>query len=153
MPSVGLGLDYVFVDKRSDMNVPDNGKNAFMPMVSVSLPIYRGKYKAAKEEAALNREAAEFGSQEMMNQLQSGIEMAHFELEEKQIKLRLYQEQSEKLKRSYQLLLSEYGNSSDSFEGLLRVQKELLSYQIKEVESKYAYALALAKLQYLSGNR
>lgn len=153
MPSVGLGLDYVFVDKRDDMNVPGNGKNAFMPMVSVSLPIYRGKYKTAKEEAILNQEAAEFGNQEMLNQLQSGIEMTFYELEEKQLKLELYQQQSEKLERSYQLLLTEYGNSTDSFEGLLRVQKELLVYQIKEVESKYAYALALAKLQYLSGNR
>lgn len=153
MPSVGLGLDYVFVGQRNDMNVPENGKNAFMPMVSVSLPIYRGKYKASREEAVLNQEATEYGRQEMMNQLQSGIEMARFELEEKKLKLKLYQQQSEKLKRSYRLLLTEYSNSNNSFEGLLRVQKELLNYQIKEIESRYAYSIALAKLQYLSGNR
>ena len=44
-PQVGVGLDYVFIDKRSGVDLEDNGKNAFMPMVSMSLPVFTRKYK------------------------------------------------------------------------------------------------------------
>merc|ERR1711879_1108147 len=49
LPKVGVGLDYTIVEKRTDMEVEDNGKNIFMPMVSVSIPIFRKKYKAAEK--------------------------------------------------------------------------------------------------------
>ena len=43
LPRFGLGLDYVMVGERTDMALPDNGKDALMPMVTVSLPIFRGQ--------------------------------------------------------------------------------------------------------------
>ena len=39
-PMIGFGLDYVPVSERSDLNFSDNGKDIFMPMVSVSIPIF-----------------------------------------------------------------------------------------------------------------
>ena len=40
LPKFGLGLDYVLVDERTDMDVPDNGKDVIMPMVSISCLLY-----------------------------------------------------------------------------------------------------------------
>ncbi len=36
-----IAPDYVLIDERSDMNVPDNGKDVLMPMVRMSIPIWR----------------------------------------------------------------------------------------------------------------
>lgn len=41
LPKLGVGLDYVIVGQGTDMSLPDNGQDVFMPMVSVSLPIFR----------------------------------------------------------------------------------------------------------------
>ncbi len=40
-PMIGFGLDYINVEKRPDMNFSDNGKDIIMPMVSVSIPIFK----------------------------------------------------------------------------------------------------------------
>lgn len=35
LPNFGVGIDYILIGKRTDMDLPDNGKNALMPMVSI----------------------------------------------------------------------------------------------------------------------
>src|SRR5690554_4288659 len=41
LPKIGLGLDYSIISKRTDANPDMNGQDAIMPMVSVTLPIFR----------------------------------------------------------------------------------------------------------------
>lgn len=50
LPNLGVGLDYVMIDKRSDALVADSGKDALMPMLTVSLPIFRSQHKAAQKK-------------------------------------------------------------------------------------------------------
>jgi outer membrane protein, heavy metal efflux system len=52
-PSFGVGLSYTVVDKRTDMVVPNNGKDIWMPMLSIKLPIYRKRYKGQIQEQEL----------------------------------------------------------------------------------------------------
>ena len=40
---IGLGLDYINVEERPNMDFSDNGKDIVMPMVSVSIPIFNKK--------------------------------------------------------------------------------------------------------------
>src|SRR5690606_27778324 len=47
MPSLGVGLDYVFVEE-SPMQVSDNGKDVIMPMVSLSIPLFSKKYTSTR---------------------------------------------------------------------------------------------------------
>src|SRR5690606_34264133 len=50
LPQIGLGVDYSIISKRTDANPEMNGQDAIMPMLTVTLPIFRNKYKAAKKE-------------------------------------------------------------------------------------------------------
>ena len=59
LPKLGVGLDYVFVGTGMN-NFPDSGKDVIMPMVTVSLPIFRKKYDAAVTEAKLMQENYSF---------------------------------------------------------------------------------------------
>ena len=39
LPQFGVGLDYAFIDERSDVSIPDNGKDADFLSVSVTCPV------------------------------------------------------------------------------------------------------------------
>lgn len=149
LPKVGVGMDYVLVDKRTDMAVPDNGKDVFMPMVSVSLPIYRKKYNAMSKEAELMREAAAMMKEQTINNLSTAFEMAQFEMEKARQVTELMNEQVEQTRQALDLLLVAYGNSGKDFEEVLRMQQQLLKYEIAQTGAIKDFYIALSKLEYL----
>ena len=150
LPSFGLGLDYVLVGERTDMDLADNGQDALMPMVTVSLPIFRGKYKAAKEEARIMQEAYRDMRQEMANNLGSAYEMVWFEMEKQRQNLDLYREQIDETSQALNLLFTSYSNNGNDFEEVLRMQQQLLKYQMMQATSLSEYKIAEAKLNYIT---
>lgn len=150
LPKFGVGLDYVFVGERTDMVVPDNGKNVIMPMVSMSIPIYRGKYKAATKEAQFKQEAIANYKTNTENTLVSNYEMAWYELDKARQLIELYSTQVSKTEQAISLLETAYSNSGKDFEEILRMQQELLKYQIATATTTKAFYVALAKLDYLT---
>ena len=150
MPKFGVGLDYVFVAERTDVTVPDNGKNAIMPMVSMSIPIYRGKYKAAVKEAQLRQEAIEYQKTSAENTLKTNYEAAWYELERARQLVQLYDTQISKSKLAISLLETAYSNSGQDFEEILRLQQDILKYSIATKVATTEFYVALAKLDYLT---
>lgn len=150
LPKVGIGLDYAIIEKRTDMDVEDNGKNAFMPMVSVSIPIFRKKYRAAETEAQLMQEKYSLKKEETINSLTSGYESIWFQLQQQKDLIALYEEQILVTEQTLNLLFSAYGNSGKDFEEVLRMQQQLLKYEKMKATAKTQYQTALAKLNYIT---
>lgn len=150
LPKIGVGLDYVLVGKRTDMTVNDNGRDALMPMISVGIPIFRGKYTAAKKEAQLLQEGYSLQKENRINQLTSAYEMAVFEIEQQAALITLYNEQSVETQQILTLLLSAYSNSGKEFEEVLRLQQQLLMYQKMKASALKDHQIAIAKLNYLT---
>tara|TARA_R110001592_G_scaffold68626_2_gene210331 strand:- start:22630 stop:23862 length:1233 start_codon:yes stop_codon:yes gene_type:complete len=150
LPKLGVGLDYVMVGERTDMNLPDNGKDVLMPMVSVSIPIFRNKYKAAVKEAQLMQESYSLQKDEYANSLISGYEMAWFEIQQQQELLQLYDQQIQESEQALNLLFTAYGNSGKEFEEVLRMQQQLLKYEKMKASAEVQYEVAVAKLNYLT---
>lgn len=150
LPKLGVGLDYVIVGQRTDVSLPDNGQDVFMPMVSVSLPIFRGKYKAAQKEAQLMQESYSLQREEAANRLISSYDMIWFEIQ-KQIELiQLYEEQIQESRQSLNLLFSAYSTSGKDFEEVLRMQQQILKYQKMKATALSEYHIALAELDYIT---
>ena len=141
LPKLGLGLDYAIMD---------NGKNIVMPMVSVSIPIFRKKYKAAKKEAQLMQESYALQKVETSNLLTSNYEMTWFEIEQQRELINLYEQQTKESNQSLNLLFSAYSNSGKDFEEVLRMQQQLLQYEKMKAAAEVAYNIALAKLNYIT---
>ncbi len=150
LPKIGVGLDYVMVGKRTDITMSDNGKDVLMPMVSVTIPIFRSKYKASVKEAELMRESYAFQKDEMTNMLISDYETAWFDIQRQRQLLSLYEQQTETSRQSLNLLLTSYGNSGKEFEEVLRMQQQLLKYQKLKATALTQYHIALAKINYLT---
>jgi outer membrane protein TolC len=141
LPSFGVGVNYSFM--------PDS-RNMIMPMFSLTLPIYRKRYKAFAREAQLNQEAIEFYKSDFKNTLISNYEMTWYELESSKEQLSLYQKQIEKSKIVITLLEKEYSNTGEDFIEILRMQQELINYQIAEATAISNFYIALAKLDYIT---
>jgi outer membrane protein, heavy metal efflux system len=150
LPKLGVGLDYVIVGQRTDMSLPDNGQDVFMPMVSVSLPIFRGKYKAAQKEAQLMQESFSHQKVDMANRLTSSYEMVWFDIQKQLEFIELYEEQIITSQQSLNLLFTAYGNSGKDFEEVLRMQQQILKYQKMKATALSDYHIALAELDYIT---
>lgn len=152
LPTFGVGIDYVIVDERTDLDVPDNGKNAFMPMVTMSLPLFRGKYKASIKEAQLTQSALSYKKQEIENRLVSAYEQTSYEVEKAFRLNELYDNQIVKTKQAIDLLYSAYANSGKDFIEVLRLEQQLLKYKMAKATAAKNFYVAVAKLDYLVAN-
>lgn len=150
MPKIGIGLDYVIVGQRTDMSVPDNGQDVLMPMVTMSLPIFREKYKAAQKEAQLMQESYALQKEDAVNRLTSTYEMIWFEIQKQLDQIILYEEQIMTSQQSLNLLFTAYGNSGKDFEEVLRMQQQILKYQKMKATALSEYNIAIAELDYIT---
>jgi outer membrane protein TolC len=150
LPKFGIGLDYVIVGERTDMTLEDNGKDVLMPMVTMSLPIFRGKYKAAQQEAQLMQESYVLQKEEVANRLISSFEMIWFEIQKQLELIELFEEQIQESEQSLNLLFSAYSNSGKEFEEVLRMQQQILKYQRMKATALSDYHIALAELDYIT---
>ncbi|GAB3648017.1 TolC family protein [Echinicola sediminis] len=157
-PSFGLGLNYMVNSSRmpsgsigSEMGYRPGGMghNMVMPMVSLSLPIYRGQYKAAQRESARYWEAADYQKESLLNDLKVQWEKLYGEIREAERNRKLFGEQVVLLKKTYDLMIADYSNATGSFEELLTVQRQLLDFEMKMAEETVRKLSAIAKLETL----
>ncbi len=150
LPKLGIGLDYAIVGKRSDVSMPDNGKNILMPMVSATIPIFRKKYNAAEKEAQLMQESYSLQKDETANSLISTYESAWFQVQQQLELIDLYEAQIMETRQTLNLLFSAYGNSGKEFEEVLRMQQQLLKYEKMMATAEVQYQIAVSKLNYIT---
>lgn len=150
-PDIGLGMEYAIIGKRMDADPDGNGRDAFMPMLSISLPIFRKKYRAAQKEAQFMQESYSQRRVAVENRLEADFEAAVYDLERSRSMLDLYEKQVESSNQVLNLLLSSYRNASADFEEVLRVRQELLKYQLEIAGAEADFFTAIARINYLSG--
>ncbi len=154
MPNIGVGFQYIIVAPRTDLpigqTVPQNGQDAFMPMLTMSIPLFRGKYKAAQKEAQLMKDAYTLQKEEVSNNLISSYDMVWFEIEKQTELMQLYDTQIKTSEQSLNLLFSAYSNSGKDFEEVLEMQQQILKYQKIKATALIAYHVALARLDYIT---
>lgn len=149
LPKIGAGLDYVIVGE-GPLAAPDNGRDVLMPMVSLTIPIFREKYNASVRAAQLSREQFRLQKKEVANTLESEYEMALFELEQQRELLELYRRQVQTTEQSLSLLFTAYGNSGKDFEEVLRMQQQLLKYEKLAAAAEAKTGIARARIHYLT---
>jgi cobalt-zinc-cadmium efflux system outer membrane protein len=147
MPKLGLGVDYVFVGNENGFS----GQDALMPMVSMSLPIFRKKYRASIKESELLSASLVHQKSNLQNELNATFIEASTSLENSLRLIELLSRQIEDSKRLISLLTTAYSTSGNDFEEILRIQREIIDYKMKHVSSLRAAHIATSKLEYLTG--
>jgi cobalt-zinc-cadmium efflux system outer membrane protein len=148
-PKFGVGLSYTVVDKRTDMDVPQNGQDVWMPMMSVSLPIYRKKYNGQYKEQQLLSEMYEAEHLDKGNMLNSKLQMAVADMTDADNRLSLYREQMRIAEQALQILVDAYSTGGKDFEEILRIQRMLLKYQLETAKAIKDKNTAVAAMEAL----
>jgi outer membrane protein TolC len=148
-PMVGLGLNYSVIGKSAMSTSSMNGKDMVMPMVVLTLPIYRKKYTAMKNEAELLKAATSENYQATANSLQSEYYQAVLLYQDAQRRGKLYENQFQLASKSLDLMLKSFSTSSSGLTDVLRVRQQTLDYELKQVEAVADFNTAIAWLKRL----
>ena len=148
-PMVGLGLNYSLTSKNEMSTSSMNGKDMIMPMVTVTLPIYRKKYTAMQTEAGLLKSATSQNYQSTANSLQAEYYQAVQLYHDAQRRVILYENQFQLASKSLDLMLKSFSTSSSGLTDVLRVRQQTLDYELKKVEAVVDFNTAIAWLKRL----
>jgi outer membrane protein TolC len=150
-PMLGIGVDYVLIDARPGNTSMMNGKDMIMPMVNISLPIYRKKYRSMVKEAELGRTSAMQAVQNTRNDLYVQYKETFAYYKDAERRIDLYAGQADLAKRTLDLLITGLATGSKSYDEVLRMQQQLLDYRFKLVEAVVDQNLAVAGFESLMG--
>lgn len=148
-PMVGLGINYSVIGKNAMAESAMNGKDMIMPMVVLTLPVYRKKYSAMQKEAELQKAAISENRQAAANSLQSEYYQAVLLYEDSRRRVKLYENQFQLASKSLDLMLKNFSASSSGLTDVLRVRQQTLDYELKQVEAVADLNTAIAWLRRL----
>jgi len=149
-PSFGVGLDYSLVTGRTDAIPVNNGRDILIPKVMVSIPIYRKKYAAKKEEESLKQQAFEFQKENLTNRMISSIQGYKSEYESAKLMFELANKQIEISNSAYDILLADYSSKGKRFDELMKLQSDINRYEIEIIKSIVQSHLAKFKIERLT---
>ena len=150
-PMLGVGVNYMLIDKRPGNTSMMNGNDMIMPMVSFTIPFFSKKYKAMEREAKFRIEASEKSYENTRNDLEVSFLDKEQQFKDADRRLALYKNQAALAKTSVQLLITSFSASTSDFDEVLRMQVQLLDYGLKELDALTERNTAGAQLEYLAG--
>jgi outer membrane protein TolC len=159
-PMFGIGLQYMLINKSKP--VTDgmgmdtgasmggmNGKDMFMPMVSLSIPLYRSKYRAQQMESKLLQQAALERYADTRNQLEAELEQLKYRLDDAAGKIRLYERQADLSQTAYNVSVQEFVSGKSDLSAVIQIQRRLLDFRLKKAEAIANYNTLVANVQKL----
>ncbi len=149
-PMIGFGIDYIPVEKRPDMDFSDNGKDIFMPMVSVSIPIFNKKFKSSSKQNELRQLEIDAQKQSQFNKLQQLMDEAVNERLASRISYDTQVKNLEQAKNAETILIKSYESGTIDFNDVLDIQELQLKFQMGLIDAVRNYYRQTTMINYLS---
>jgi cobalt-zinc-cadmium efflux system outer membrane protein len=153
-PNIMVGLDYVITGKGSGTmaTVADAGKDAIVfPMVGISIPLYRQKYTAMVKESVMMQESAKSGIEDKINLLETMYEKADRDYRDAGRRILLFNGQTNKADKALGILQTAYETDGKNFEEVMRMERQLLKYELEREKARADKDAAVAFIYYLMG--
>jgi outer membrane protein TolC len=150
-PMFGLGLQYEIFQPRPDNEIMMNGRNMLMPMITVSVPLWRNKYSSSIREAGYLRERIKNQKIDVTNELMVGFDEAIIDFQDAYRRIELYQKQLNLSQQALNILTVQYSTSGSDFEEVLRMQQQQLTYRLSVLEAIVDRNVTVAMLERLMG--
>jgi outer membrane protein TolC len=148
-PMVGAGFNYSLINKNVMSVTPMNGRDMIMPMVTITLPVYRKKYNARKAETELQRTAASQSYSATSNSLQMEFYQELRFYNDARRRVKLYENQLQLASGSLDLLMKSFSVSSSGLTDVLRMVQQKLEFELKQIEAIADLNISVAKLRRL----
>lgn len=148
-PMLGVGVNYSLINK-SDMSTSSmNGKDMIMPMLVVTLPVYRKKYKAMQAETGLLKNAKIQEYNAAVNELQAEYYEALQLYQDSGLKSKLYSDQYSLANKTLDIMLKSFSASGSGLTDVLRIRQQTLDYELKQIDAMADHNTAVAWLKRL----
>lgn len=151
-PMIGIGVNYSIVKKVENSTSMMNGQDMIMPMLTVSLPIYRKKYNSMQREAEFLRDASTYSSANARNDIYVSFQQATQNLNDAERRILLYSKQTILAEKSLDLIITSFSVNGSDFEEILRMEQQLLDFEFKKIEAITNKNTIIAQLLFLTGN-
>lgn len=155
LPMFGIGLQYSIMAKRSEEMARMsgmgnmNGMDMVMPMVKISIPIFRRKYNAQQRESRHYRQASELKYEDTLNQLHAEYIALKQQLADASRKIDLYAKHQDLSRSTWQLMIREFSAGTTSLTDIIQLERQLLDYSLKKSEAVAEYNTLVAGLEKL----
>jgi outer membrane protein TolC len=149
-PMIGFGIDYIPVEKRPDMDFSDNGKDIFMPMVSLSIPIFNKKFRSSSKQNELRQLEIDAQKQSQFNKLQQVMDEALNERLASRISYNTQIKNLQQAKNAETILIKSYESGTIDFNDVLDIQELQLKFQMGQIDAIRNYYRQTTMINYLS---
>ena len=149
-PSFGLGIDYINVNQVPNSTIQNNGKDVFMPTLSLSIPIFNNKYKSISKQNELIEQEIKLKKIDRRNTLETILDTAVKARNNSRIVFNTQKKNIEQTQNASQILLKKYETDSVNFEDLLDIEELELSFKLKQVDAVNTYYKESLTIYYLT---
>ncbi|MBP3253611.1 MAG: TolC family protein [Bacteroidales bacterium] len=147
-PMIGVGVEYMINKQTDNPKMEDmNGKNMFMAMFKVSMPVFRKKYNSAINSAKFKTRSIEQQYEQKTDNIKNEIislEQNYINLKKKLV---LYTKQTSLLQEKINILNTAYTASQSSVTDILETEEKLLDYKLKTATTVTEINKTTAKLK------
>jgi len=154
LPDITLGVEYVQTDDALMPGTRDSGKDPVMAMISVNLPIWYGKNRAAEREARFRKVAAEKDRDDTGKRLDADLELVLYQFRDAERKIDLYGDTLvPKAEQSLKVAQQGFEAGGTSFISLIDAQRMLLEFQLAHQRAQADRGQRLAEIEMLAGRK
>ncbi len=149
-PTIGLGLDYIFVNEIDNVTIADNGKDVILPTVSFSIPIFNKDYKSKNNQIKIRQDQI---ISEKINQkrlLEMALEEALLSFNNSILSVVAAQKNKEEIQHAININLKAYETGILDYENIVGLQLQKIKYQLMEVATTKEAFIAKATTEYLT---
>ncbi len=151
LPDFTFGVEWIGIGDASSA-VSDSGKDAWMAGVGISLPLWRGTYRADIEQATYMRNGFDFALQQKANALRAELEATLADYREADQKITLYRETIlPQVGQLMELSETDYRSGKTSFLDLIDTQRSILRYELELARAQADSQIHLAKIEMMTG--
>ncbi|MHC4871981.1 MAG: TolC family protein [Planctomycetota bacterium] len=152
LPDFGFGAAVIDTDRRSDVDVDENGKDPLLLTFEMSLPVWYGKYRreTAAAEAEYKKTEAEYEDRE--NRLLSDIRFAFYKYKDSVRKYNLFGKiLIPKAEQAVKTAQSSFISGKFKFNDFIETVRSLLELQLLYEKAATDIQINIANLEQLAG--
>ncbi len=134
-PQLMVGVDYIINAARQNVDIPDNGRDAIMPRIGVSLPFLSGKYSHADQKLEARALALDAQKQNEIARIDTELEVTRNKQLEAFDIFEMYDDLIKKTESIMDITRAQIGADHTRFAQFWDYQKEIVRYRLKQLEA------------------
>ena len=151
-PDFNIGVDYTQIDDNPFSNPQDNGRDAVMGYVSISIPLWFKKWKAQEREAEQRLAASLAAEENTLNTALAEVRVAWFQSQVQQEQAILYRNSLlPQAEQAFTASRAAYESGRATLIDVLDSERALLALRLGWVATETEFAKALARLERAAG--